>query len=195
MLSDLLTGSNFQSIHQQIRTGKSYAMYNGWTHDHYVSNILAFTPDGCICLAILNCPGSWHDVRVATEGGLFDALDLIPNGTDYYFVADSAFPVDSPRLVRKPKENEVQPQTRSQQAFVNDITSIKQSADWGMAGVQLALPRLKARFVWEIGGFRKKTLSTCTLLFNYRTRCVGLNQIRTIWLHCLDRDPTSYFRS
>ena len=57
------------------------AMYNGWLHDHYISNILVFAPDGAcfylfthfnnvsfagsIIACHLNAPGSWHDSRVA----------------------------------------------------------------------------------------------------------------------------------
>lgn len=58
-----------------------HAMYNGWLHDHYISNILVFAPDGAyfklfippnnilfagtIIACHLNVPGSWHDSRVA----------------------------------------------------------------------------------------------------------------------------------
>ncbi len=35
--------------------------YNGWTHDHCVANLFLFTPDGQICAAYVNSPGTAHD--------------------------------------------------------------------------------------------------------------------------------------
>ncbi|KAE8899767.1 hypothetical protein PF005_g22125 [Phytophthora fragariae] len=31
--------------------------YNGWTHDHYVSNVFVFSPQGLIIACTLNAPG------------------------------------------------------------------------------------------------------------------------------------------
>ena len=31
--------------------------YNGWTHDHYVSTVLVFCPDGTIPIVMYNIPG------------------------------------------------------------------------------------------------------------------------------------------
>jgi hypothetical protein len=39
--------------------------YNGWTHDHYVSSVLCFCPDGTIPIAYVNIPGSIHDSQIA----------------------------------------------------------------------------------------------------------------------------------
>ena len=80
-------------------------MYNGWLHDHYISNILVFAPDGAcfylfthfnnvsfagsIIACHLNAPGSWHDSRVAQT--IYEKLRTrTPNG--FYLVADTAFP-------------------------------------------------------------------------------------------------------
>ena len=35
--------------------------YNGWKHDHFVTNIFAFAPNGSIIACTLNAPGTWHD--------------------------------------------------------------------------------------------------------------------------------------
>ena len=35
--------------------------YNGWTHDHYVSNVFYFVPDGTMRFMCINCPGTMHD--------------------------------------------------------------------------------------------------------------------------------------
>ena len=48
----------------KIPTGESgdavweNAMYNGWTRDHYVSNVFAYAPNGDFIFAAVNFPGS-----------------------------------------------------------------------------------------------------------------------------------------
>ena len=39
--------------------------YNGWTHDHYVTSVLCFCPDGTIPIAFVNVPGTVHDSQIA----------------------------------------------------------------------------------------------------------------------------------
>ncbi|CDO68934.1 hypothetical protein BN946_scf185000.g77 [Trametes cinnabarina] len=65
------------------------ATYNGWLHDHFVSNILTFCPKGTLLHAVLNAPGSWHDSHVARD--LYDLL-LTKTPPGYYLVADTACP-------------------------------------------------------------------------------------------------------
>eukprot|EP00957_Ditylum_brightwellii_P097006 7387020-Ditylum_brightwellii.AAC.1 len=38
--------------------------YNGWQHDHFVTNIFAFSPDGKIIATVINVPGSIHNSTV-----------------------------------------------------------------------------------------------------------------------------------
>ena len=33
--------------------------YNGWKHDHFVTNIFAFAPNGSIIACTLNAPETW----------------------------------------------------------------------------------------------------------------------------------------
>ena len=49
--------------------------YNGWQHDHYVSCIYVFAPDGTIIAAALNAPGSVHDSQIADWGGVYTKLE------------------------------------------------------------------------------------------------------------------------
>ena len=65
--------------------------YNGWKHDHYISNVICFAPDGTIPCAYLNCPGSLHDSNVARQGGLYNKLKKVYEATGGMCVADSAF--------------------------------------------------------------------------------------------------------
>jgi hypothetical protein len=116
------------------------AYYNGWTSNHYVSSILLFVPDGTVCFAILNAPGSWHDSRVASAGGLYATLAKLPD--PYFVVADSAFPISGElegKIKRVPKKNESSTLDTEQQS---NLTSIRQASEWGMRSFQGAFPRL-----------------------------------------------------
>ena len=51
--------------------------YNGWTHDHYMSNILIFSPAGTIVVACLNIPGSIHDLKITNWGNIYSKLEKV----------------------------------------------------------------------------------------------------------------------
>ncbi len=44
--------------------------YNGWMHDHYVTSIFCFCPNGMIPIPFFNVPGSVHDSQVAKFGNI-----------------------------------------------------------------------------------------------------------------------------
>ncbi len=39
--------------------------YNGWTHDHYVSSVFVFCPDGSIPIVAINYPRYFHNSQIA----------------------------------------------------------------------------------------------------------------------------------
>jgi hypothetical protein len=51
--------------------------YNGWTHDHYVTSVMCFCPDGTIPIAFCNIPGTVHDSQVADYGDMYNKLELV----------------------------------------------------------------------------------------------------------------------
>jgi hypothetical protein len=57
------------------------------------------------------------------------------------------------------------------------VTSLRQSAEWGMRALQAGFPRLKDRLVYEETDERKCIMYSIVLLFNLRSRIVGMNQI------------------
>ena len=65
--------------------------YNGWTSDHYMSNLFAFAPDGTIPTCILDVPGSLHGSTVANLGGLYTLLTDVYERNGGKVVMDSAF--------------------------------------------------------------------------------------------------------
>ena len=48
--------------------------YNGWKHDHFVTNLFAFAPNGSIIACTLNAPGTWHDSTLAHWGSMYSKL-------------------------------------------------------------------------------------------------------------------------
>ena len=56
--------------------------YNGWTHDHYVTSVLCFCPDGTIPIAFVNVPGTVHDSQVAEYGHIYDKLEFVHERDD-----------------------------------------------------------------------------------------------------------------
>ena len=51
--------------------------YNGWTHDHYVTSVFCFCPDGTIPVAFFNVPGLIHDSQVAELGKMYQKLEQV----------------------------------------------------------------------------------------------------------------------
>lgn len=170
-----------------MEPGDSYdqnSYYNGWLCDTYISNLLVFVPDGAIVFAAVNFPGSWHDSRVAQLSGLQELLTKHCSDSEF-IVGDSAFPL-SKHIQRSSKCRDVVGKSPAKDAiFDSQLTSMRQCAEWGMRGFESAFPRLKSRLTNDLT-FRRHLLETAVLLYNLRTRMVGLSQIATVWQDLLD---------
>ena len=64
-------------IQQASTTEKQALYYNGWKHDHFVTAVMCFCPDGTIPMAFFNVPGAQHDSTVCELGGIYDKLQCI----------------------------------------------------------------------------------------------------------------------
>jgi len=158
--------------------------YNGWTHGHYVSNLFVFAPDGTIVACVLNCPGSVHDSMVGNYcldkygKTIYDKLGSVYNRVGGRTVTDSAFCAKHHKFILKSSQNDLNDGSREKR----QATSVRQSAEWGNRGLQGAFPRLKGLLKWEDMGERQIILGTMVFLYNYRTRRIGLNQIRSFFM-------------
>ena len=65
--------------------------YNGWKHDHYVTNILGFYPAGTVVVACMNVPGCIHDSMVCEWGDIYSQLEKVHEETGGTCAVDSAF--------------------------------------------------------------------------------------------------------
>ncbi|KAG2336009.1 hypothetical protein BDR05DRAFT_978872 [Suillus weaverae] len=129
---------------------------------------LSFSAEGVIIAARLNALGSWH-------------------GSCYYVVADTAFPRGSNDIqgrIRAPLKQGQRVQGSlaeidEHMAFNRELLSYRQTAEWGMRGLQGAFGRLRVPL--EIGNKDSQgdLIEICIRLHNLRAIRVGINQIRT----------------
>ena len=162
--------------------------YNGWTHDHYMTNLFVFVPDGTICACALNAPGSIHDSQLAEWGQVYTKLEKTFDETGGKVVMDSAFSKGNyPYIVKSGQELPLQ-STRREVLVSYQATSCRQAAEWGMHALQGSFPRLKDRLPYEENGERRIMLTFVTLLYNFRARKVGMNQILNTHMPELSRD-------
>ena len=170
------------------------AFYNGWTHDHYVSNIFLFAPNGRIIACALNAPGSFHNSTIADFGDIYAKLARAYEETGGRCVVDSAFcRARHPYLIKSGEVAENVDAGSAEHEAVRQATSARQAAEWGMHALQASFPRLKVRMLYEERGERRLILLTIVYLFNYRTAIVGLNQILGVFMPWLDCDSRVLF--
>lgn len=153
--------------------------YNGWKHDHYVSNVFVFSPDGAVIACAINAPGSMHDSTVAEWGKIYNKLKEAFDEHGGQCVVDSAFSrTHYPFLIKSAQDCVVGSDGTIESIMtLRQATSARQASEWGMRAFQGTFPRLKDRFIYEERGERKVVLMCMVLLYNLRSRLVGINQI------------------
>lgn len=169
--------------------------YNGWTHDHYVSGVFVFCPDGTIPIATYNVPGCFHDSTIADWGNVYNKLKNVyeTTGTGGKCTVDSAF--SKKRYEFLIKSSQADPDSDDPNDYVvnQEATSMRQAAEWGMRALQSSFPRLKDRIVYEEFGERKIIIKMILLLYNLRARRVGINQILNTYMPELNKDANNLF--
>jgi len=167
--------------------------YNGWTHDHYVSSVICFCPDGTIPIAYINIPGSVHDSQIADYGNIYDKLESVYDRDGAQCTVDSAFGNITREFLIKSSQELIHINNHHDRQIARDATSMRQSAEWGMHAFQSSMPRIKDRMVFEERGERKVTLSLMILLYNFRANLVGINQLNSFYAAPLTRDANRDF--
>jgi hypothetical protein len=123
-------GTTFR-IDQPADAAEQNGYYSGAKADCVVSSIFVYAPDGTVIWARINCPGSWHDSKIARP--LYDILERI----DGSIIADSAFPRTNAmegKIIRSYKRDEVSANARVakiQEVAHRVITSLRQAVEWG----------------------------------------------------------------
>ncbi|TFK50298.1 hypothetical protein OE88DRAFT_1808659, partial [Heliocybe sulcata] len=163
------------------------ATYNGWKSSHFINNILAFSPQGVIIHATLNAPGSWHDAHTARP--LFEKL-YTSTPDNFYLVTDTAFPRSAVSIagkIRAPlKTGQRVEGTAAEQdetlTFNRELLSYRQTAEWGMRAMQGGFARLRVPLDINDSEGRRALLELCCRLHNVRAVCIGINQIRSVYM-------------
>ena len=173
------------------------AYFEGFTQGVEVMNLFVFNFFGELIHAAVNYPGSWHDTKLAAVSGLyFPKLsdEMTPPGMA--ILGDSAFVnntrITNGKIVRGRKSNETADIPESAALAAVDIIlerimpSERQSAEWGVRAIKAPFARFKVPLSPD-SEKRFRILSICCHLFNFRTRKVGLNQIRTTYARRQER--------
>jgi hypothetical protein len=61
-------------------------------------------------------------------------------------------------------------------------------AEWGMLMIQASFPQVKDPFIYKEQGEQQIVLKMFVLLYNMRTRMVGINQIKNTYMRHLHRN-------
>jgi hypothetical protein len=167
--------------------------YNGWTHDHYVTSVLCFCPDGTIPIAYINIPGSVHDSQVAEYGNIYNKLECVYRRDGAQCTVDSAFGNVTREYLIKSSQELIHISSYRDRGIARDASSMRQSAEWGMRAFQSSMPRIKDRMQFEERGEWKVTLTMMVLVYNLRARMVGINQLNSFYAVPLHRDANIDF--
>ncbi len=123
--------------------------YNRWMHNHYVTSIFCFCPDGTIPLAFFNVPGSVQDCQVAEFGNIYNKLEDVYLSMGGECCIDSTFGNITRNYLYKSCQDLLGSSAPTRQESILDlqkkreVTSAWQTAGWGMLALQASFPWLK----------------------------------------------------
>ena len=129
-------------IQQASSTQQQAYFYNGWKHNHFVTSVFCFCPDGTIPIAYMNLPGSMHDSTIAEWGRIYDKLESLYETTGAITCVDSAFRMkNAPYIIKSSQENRIgdgntEAKVRCSIIKKCQATSMRQSSEWGMRALQ-----------------------------------------------------------
>ena len=135
----------------------------------------------------INAPGSWNDSR--NSEAIYQKL-LHETPDRYYLIADSAFlhgctnidgRIRAPLTVCSCLPSDENSHARLL-AFDRQVLSYRQTAEWGNHILQSTFGQLRLPLSAFDHQGRADLIQICVRLHNVRTRCVGLNQIQTVYM-------------
>lgn len=164
------------------------AYWERYTQAHEVTNLFVWDFKGELIHTAINCPGIWHDSKIASVSGLFAPLLENRTPAGFAILADSAFPRGGVflevKLVRAWKANEHdQNNGCSRSTWIAAVDMLleraipleRQSAEWGVRALKGLFSRLKTTLPADSYA-RFRILALCALV-HFRVRFVGLNQL------------------
>lgn len=119
----------------------------------------------------------------------------------FFLIADTAFPklgqgvnqkIKTPlkagariRGTRQARQQKIE--------YSNAITSARQAVEWGMRALQGCFARLRLPLDVNDPAGRMRLLETCLRLHNVRTRMIGINQIRSVYMPVWTQGQEDFF--
>ncbi len=176
------------------------AYYNGYKKAHVINNVLAFTPDGCCFWYSVNAPGTVADVTIFNRSNLARYLrHILPPDTHFFIAADAGFQVFvdtrerihdefsgttvNPYMVgplrRRPKKNELQPQSDFEREFFDELGSARVSIEWANGVVKNTFGRLYG--VLPHNFMRRDLIELALHLVNFKSRLEGDNELYKVF--------------
>ncbi len=140
---------------QQASTTKVQGYYcNGWKHNHFVTSVFCFCPDGTIPIAFMNVPGSMHDSTIADWGSIYNKLAQVYETTGAITCVDSAFCTwNQPYIIKSSQdchgEGDTFAAVRRNVLQKRQATSMWQLSEWGIRALQSSFPRMCDRLVFK----------------------------------------------
>jgi len=172
-----------------IDTDLQNAFFEGSIQGVKVINLFVWNFYGELIHAAINYHGNWQDGKRAGVSWLeYPKLsdEMTPPG--FAILGDSAFVNNTSttkgKVLRARKSNEASSIMESAELYAIDIIlqrvmpSERQSAEWGVRAIKAPFGRLKTPLPAD-SSKRLRLLRICCHLFNFRTRTIGLNQIRS----------------
>jgi hypothetical protein len=170
--------------------------YNGWIKSTNVVCVFVFSPDGKICMASINNPGSMHDFTVS-HGIIKTLLDVNNMPLHYAVAGDSAFSSVATDSIFCTAENFAPPPldipvnaaeaAARREKFRAWHKRVRQTVEHGMRSIQAVWARLKTPLPTDQVE-RGDLIETCVRLHNLcATYVVHHNQIQTCYLEAYMR--------
>ena len=156
--------------------------------------MFVFAPNGKIIACAVNAPGAFHDSKIAEWGKVYQKLERVFNLTGGRCVVDSAFCREIyPFLIKSSQDYlNVAGDHPEMVQVMRKATSARQGSEWGMRSFKCTFPQLKDQIVYEENGERKLILLTTVLIFNLRSKLVGVNQILNTYMPHLGTDANNF---
>jgi hypothetical protein len=110
--------------------------YNGWVHEHYVTSVIYFCPDGMIPIVFCNIPGTVHDSQVADYGDIYNKLESVYLRDGAKCTVDSAFGNVSRDFSIKSSQTSKITWSKELHVMLLQCGSLVQSGGWGHSNCQ-----------------------------------------------------------
>ena len=105
---------------------------------------------------------------------------------------DSAFAAANAPYLIKSSQDVSLANSAFERVQMQEATSLRQAAEWGVRAIQGSMPRLKDKMRYEENGERRRVMKLVPLLYNLRLARVGLNQLRNVYVPHWSRDAQYY---